>query len=222
MLIADPSGRRWSVRREWLGLRRPRWRGIEDPSSPGSLDVADDPTGILMVIAIVFFVIFLIVVALPLLVFGVELVIVLGGAAVGLAGRLLLGLPWTLEARSDDGRRVVQRVKGWRDSRDALAALRDNAAAGRLTGADHVAAAVPLTPARRATQGALACVLALLWLGGLGSLLALVLAGGVRHAPESGRWGRRLALLAVVLGVAGLLLTALVVLGLVSKHNRVA
>ncbi len=220
MLIEDPRGRRWSVRRRWLGLRRPRWRGAEDPGF-GDLDVGDDPSGILAVIGLILVVIFIVFFALPIVIFGVELAVLLGAAALGLAGRLLLGRPWTLEARSDDGRLVTRQAGGWRDSQEALATLRDDAAAGRLLESDS-RRAVPAAPARRALEAALACVLALLWLGGAGSLAALAVAAAVRHAPETGPWGRRIAVLALVLGLAGLLLTALVVLGLVSEHHRVA
>lgn len=124
MLIEDPRGRRWSVRRRWLGLRRPRWRSIEDPS-------------------------------------------------------------------------------------------------GRPTPTERLPGQAP-SPGRRTTQAILGCVVALLWLGGAGSLVAFALAAVVRRAPESGPWARRVAVLAIVLGIAGVLLTALVVLGAVSEHHRVA
>jgi hypothetical protein len=211
---------RWSVRRRWLGLRRPPWRGAEDPGF-SNLDVGDDPSGILAVIGLILVVMFVVVFALPVVIFGVELVVVLAAAALGLAGRVLLGRPWTLEARSQDGRRVTRQAAGWRDSREALATLRADASAGRLLQSE-AQLAVPATTARRALEAALACVLALLWLGGAGSLVAIAVATGVRHAPDSGPWGRRIAVLALVLSAAGLLLTALVVLGLVAEHQRVA
>lgn len=220
MLIEDPSGRRWSVRRRWLGLRRPRWRGPEDPGLD-ALDVGDDPSGVLAVLALIAVVILVALFAVPLVVFGVELVIVLAAAGLGLAGRLLLGRPWTLEARSDDGRLVWREVAGWRDSREALDAMREDIAAGRPTRTERTPVPVP-PPNRRALEAALACVLALLWLGGAGSLAAIAVAAAVRHAPETGPWGRRLAVVAVVLAAAGLVLTALVVLGVISEHHRVA
>jgi hypothetical protein len=225
VLIKDPRGHRWSVHRRWLGLRRPRWRGAEDPGFGNFGDVGDlgdDPlSAIVAVIGLILVLLFLVVFTLPILIFGVELVIVLTAAALGLAGRVLLGRPWTLAARSDDGRLVTREARGWRNSREALATLRDDAAAGRLLQSD-VQRAVPSTSTRRALEAALACVLALLWLGGAGSLAAIAVAAGVRSAPESGPWGRRIAVAALVLSAAGLLLTALVVLGLISEHHRVA
>jgi hypothetical protein len=225
VLIEDPRGRRWSVHRRWLGLRRPRWRGVEDPGFGNFGDVGglgDDPlSAIVAVIGLILVLLFLVLFALPILIFGAELVLILAVAALGLAGRVLLGRPWTLEARSHDGRLVTRQAGGWRNSREALATLRDDAAAGRLLESD-AQRALPSTPTRRALEAALACVLALLWLGGIGSLAAITVAVAVRNAPESGPWGLRIAVAALVLSAAGLLLTALVVLGLVSEHHRVA
>ena len=57
---------------------------------------------------------------------------------------------------------------------------------------------------------------------GFANLVAIAVAAGVRSAPETGPRGRRIAAGALVLSAAGLLLTALVVLGLVTEHHRVA
>lgn len=124
--VVDPGGRRWRVRRRWLGRwRRPRWRGAD----PTSLDVPDfglgDADGIIglifAIVAIVVLAAFVAFVALPLAILLVELLIFVVLAGAGIAGRLAFGRPWTLEARPDDGGAVrTWSVAGWRDSREAL------------------------------------------------------------------------------------------------------
>jgi hypothetical protein len=125
-IVTDPQGRRWRVRRRWLVAPvRPRWRGADG----GFFDVPDigvgDADGLLgAIVAVVVIVILAAFVAfylLPLAILLVEVLIFVVLAAAGIAGRLLLRRPWTLEAEAlDGGPKMMWSVAGWRDSRDAL------------------------------------------------------------------------------------------------------
>lgn len=66
-------------------------------------------------------------VLLPLLGIALELIAFLLLLLVGVAGRVLLGRPWIVEAVSaDPEERVVYAVKGWGQSDQALRELRDS------------------------------------------------------------------------------------------------
>jgi hypothetical protein len=136
--VVDPGGVRWRVlRRWWVSPLRPRWRGAQENGlevlSDVGLALGDVSLGaigaVIAIISVAAFVAFWI---LPLAILLVEVLVFVVLAAAGLAGRVALRRPWRLEARSDGGTRLTWHVAGWRDSRDALAAIATALERGRL------------------------------------------------------------------------------------------
>lgn len=74
-------------------------------------------------------------IAIPLLLFGVELIILGALLAAGVIGRIMFRRPWVIEARCHDplahGRRLEWQVIGWRKSRGLIDRVRSDLAAGR-------------------------------------------------------------------------------------------
>jgi hypothetical protein len=142
-------GRRWLPERKRLRRRRDRSPDILDaggsdgsnggdasgPDGGGSggngsgfdidLPGADDAIAILLIVLAVIAVVFLLTtVVIPILVVGIELLLVIALFVAGLAGRLLFRRPWTIRARSADGRQLTWRAAGFRRSgrvRDEIA-----------------------------------------------------------------------------------------------------
>lgn len=136
--VRDPDDVEWTVRRRWLdGRRRLRWRGKADALD--AFHVVPDGAGdgplaiiglVLLAVALLLLVIFI---AIPLVILVVELLALAVVLAVTLAGRVLLGRPWTLEVRRDGELVMTREVAGWRESRQALAELREGVREGRVT-----------------------------------------------------------------------------------------
>jgi hypothetical protein len=84
------------------------------------------------VVAVVVAVVLIVFVIIPLLLFGVELVVVGGALAASIISRMLLGRPWTVEAERVGGRREVLSwsVSGWRRSDRAIDEIAQALAAG--------------------------------------------------------------------------------------------
>lgn len=237
--VRDPAGTEWDVNRRWFdGFRVPRWRG-RDPGVDG-LDLLGDlgdagPLAILgVIVAVIALVLLLAFVALPLLFFGAELVVVLVVTLGGLAGRLVLGHPWLIEARVDGRVGARRRVAGWTASREAVTELLTQVRTGAVAvppvpvaGVGAGAGALPVTEppdAGRETtelrlQVAIAVVMALLWLGGVGSVLALLSASSVLEGSDE-RGTRAAAWTAIVLAVLGIALTILLAIGIVNGDPR--
>jgi hypothetical protein len=76
-----------------------------------------------------------ILILIPLLFFGVELIVLGALLAAGVIGRVLLRQPWVIEARSNDpltsGRQLEWRVTGWRKSRKLIDQVAEDLATGR-------------------------------------------------------------------------------------------
>jgi hypothetical protein len=119
--VAAPSGATWRIGRVWRGRgderrRKPvlRWRdgGRWLPSDFGGVDSLE---GLLVVVVVVVLVVF---VVIPLLLFGIELIIIGIAFAASIVGRLFLGRPWIVAAESQDETREVLawEVSGWRRS----------------------------------------------------------------------------------------------------------
>ena len=72
---------------------------------------------------------------IPVLFFGVELIILGALLAAGVIGRVLFRQPWVIEARSNDpltpGRRLEWHVIGWRKSQSLIQKVTSDLAAGR-------------------------------------------------------------------------------------------
>lgn len=143
--VVAPDGVEWRVGRRWLtrsaNLGRPD-RGeiaLESLNHLGSwpdLGSVDFGEGLLVVAAVVAALLILI----PILFFGVELIILGGLLAAGLITHTVLGQPWLIEARSSDPlmpqRRLEWRVRGWRKSGKLIAQVAEDLSTGRNPG-DH-------------------------------------------------------------------------------------
>ncbi len=72
---------------------------------------------------------------IPLLFFGLELIVLGALLAAGVAARVVLRQPWLIEARSSDpltpGRLLEWRVVGWRKSHNLIEQVVSDLAAGR-------------------------------------------------------------------------------------------
>lgn len=106
----------WSPKRR-IG-RRDRDGGLGDLGGPSLGDLGgDDPLSIVLgLVALVCFVVVAIVLTGPvfgLLVLGLEWLVVLVGAVIGVALRALLGMPFRVFAVSSDQRYQVD-IRGWR------------------------------------------------------------------------------------------------------------
>lgn len=132
-----PDGAEWHVGRRWLTSRprldRPRGREIasESLSNLGDIGNVDLGGGLLVATAALAFVLILI----PVLFFGVELIILGTLLAAGVIARTLLRQPWVVEATSIDpltpGRRLEWRVRGWRKSGELIDQVASDLSAGR-------------------------------------------------------------------------------------------
>lgn len=119
-------GMEWRIGRRWIGRGLPRWRKVRfgKPRAgetaeaalmfPGIGGVDDIGAAVLVVVAVAV----IAVVVVPLLLFGVELIVLGLVIAVGIVGRALLGRPWVVQAVPVDGdaQAVAWRVSGWRRS----------------------------------------------------------------------------------------------------------
>ncbi len=138
--VVAPDGVEWSVGRKWM-TRRPRLLCRHRSSSGsaslqnlgsvrpdlGGLDLGRELLVLAAVVAVVL-------VLIPVLFFGLELIMLGVFLAAGVLARTLLGQPWVVEATSIDplgsGRRLEWRVRGWRRSRNLIAEVAAELAAG--------------------------------------------------------------------------------------------
>jgi hypothetical protein len=149
--IAAPDGTTWRIGRRWWPERKRLRRrrkdrdselpdgGSEDGDAPGGggsasdawwrLDLGVDADEAIVILGVVVAVIAAIVlfatVVVPLVVLGIEILLLIVVFVGGLAGRLLFRRPWTIRARSADGRELTWRAVGFRRSgrmRDEIAA----------------------------------------------------------------------------------------------------
>ena len=139
--VVAPDGVEWRVGRRWLTrnpkLQRPRRREIAGESLNnlgagwpdfGNVDLGE---GLLVAVAVVIFLLVLI----PVLFFGVELIILGALLAAAVFTHTVLGQPWVIEARSTDpltpGRHLEWRVRGLRKSGRLIAQVASDLSAGR-------------------------------------------------------------------------------------------
>jgi hypothetical protein len=139
--VTDPNGMRWKVRRRWTPrwVPRPQWRGGFLGDMSGGFDwIPDFGLDGGFIAFLLFGGIIFVLVAIPLLLFGIELLVACCVIAAGLIGRLLLGRPWRVEARSMAGggfERVIElEASGWRGSRRLIETLKSDLVAGREPG----------------------------------------------------------------------------------------
>ena len=119
--MTDPGGKRWRVGIRWLPWPL-RFRGDArlDPGAVDWLPFGFDAGGGITVLLVVVGVVLLLTVALPVVIFAVEVVILAVLAAAGLLSRLILRRPWTIVARSERGEVRQWHVKGWGTARAAV------------------------------------------------------------------------------------------------------
>lgn len=139
--VVAPDGVEWQVGRRWLTRRprfgRPRQGEIAaeslnniGPGWPdfGSVDLGEE---LLLAAAIVAFVL----IVVPILFFGIELIILGALLAAGVIARTVLRQPWMIEARSTgpltSARRLEWSVRGWRNSGRLIDQVASDLSAGR-------------------------------------------------------------------------------------------
>jgi hypothetical protein len=148
--VTAPDGTVWRVGRQWVPTKPTLWRPKKRQKKPADkrsggggggdlfpvgLDSFDE--GFLIVlalIAVVIVVILLVTVVFPIIVLGVELLIVIVLLVGGIAARLVFRKPWTIRARAQDGRELTWRAPGFQRS----GRVRDDAAAALALGQTEV------------------------------------------------------------------------------------
>jgi hypothetical protein len=128
--VQTPSGQVWLVGRRWAGRPMPRWRKMRSRKTSDDERQIDTADALFSVPnfdsvedlgAAVFIILALAVVAIiviPLLLFGIELILLGLLLAAGIVGRTLLGRPWVVQAVPAGSRpsTLTWRVVGWRRS----------------------------------------------------------------------------------------------------------
>lgn len=94
---------------------------------------------VLLVIALLLLAVAAVLFIVPAVIFLLELLIVAVIVGLGLLGRVLLGRPWTVEARRGDTESYEWKVSGWRASTDLVQTVADQL---RTTGLPTGGAAV--------------------------------------------------------------------------------
>jgi hypothetical protein len=132
-VISSPDGDRWRVRRRWMdrdapNLRKRFGRGRKESDGWFDLplpDLFDSAAGLAILAATVIVLLLLFFVLLPLIGLLLELLVLFVVLSSGLFGKLLLGRPWTVEARNldDPERSVAYAIKGYRRAGDAVTEL---------------------------------------------------------------------------------------------------
>lgn len=125
--VTTPDGTTWSIGRSWVGKRRlETWAWRREGSADGMLwnfpgtffDGVDLEGGVILLIGAVVVAL----VIIPLILFGIELLILGCVLAIGVVGRSIFGKPWTVTANPADGKgdTAVWRVRGWRKSAELI------------------------------------------------------------------------------------------------------
>ena len=113
--VRAPGGEEWRVGRRWITRSLPRWRKVRVGGAandaawwiPDFGNLEDLGLAVMVAVGALVFAVILI----PLIFFGVELIIVGLAIAAGILGRGLLGRPWVVEAVMDE---EPHRTLGWR------------------------------------------------------------------------------------------------------------
>jgi hypothetical protein len=119
--VKAPDDTDWIVGRAWLGKRRPGPFDRHADSTLGSLNGLDftklfDGEDLVSGLLIAVFAIAFVLVIIPIILFGIELIIVGCVLAIGIVGSTLLGRPWTVVAKSSSGQVLEWRIRGRRAS----------------------------------------------------------------------------------------------------------
>jgi hypothetical protein len=121
-VVQTPSGEEWRVGRLWLNRELPHWRKVRlgDVSRDTWWSIPDggslEDIGLALVVLVGALVVAVIVI--PLLLFGVELILLGIAVALGILGRALLGRPWVVRAtpRGDPASALTWKVVGLKRS----------------------------------------------------------------------------------------------------------
>jgi len=104
--VTSPSGEQWRVGRRWLPRPLPRWRRMRVGTSVDDAAWSITDIGSLEDLPVVLLVgvgaLVLLVVLIPLLLFGIELILLGVAVAAGILARGLLGRPWVVQATRQD------------------------------------------------------------------------------------------------------------------------
>ncbi len=139
--VVSPDQVEWTVGRRWVSRRFDwSWRKHGRVASDGLVETGigvpdvggvDFGEALVLVAAVVA----VILVVIPLLFFGVELIVFGALVGGGLVARAVSGKPWVIEARSSDlhtsERRLEWHVRGWRKSGKLIDQVASDLAAGR-------------------------------------------------------------------------------------------
>lgn len=136
-----PTGTEWWIGRRWIGRGLPHWRKVRlgkprvGEAAEASVMLPDigsvDDIGAAVLVFVAIGVIVL--VAIPLLLFGIELIVLGLVIAAGIIGRTLFGRPWVVQAVPVDGDAQVLAwlVSGWRRSARVIEEIAAALDAGR-------------------------------------------------------------------------------------------
>jgi hypothetical protein len=134
--VTAPDGTVWHVRRRWMPRVRVRWPQRRVGNLAVARGIVYPPYDLVVTVAFVVFVL----VAIPLLLLGLEFVLAGAVIAASLIGRTLFGQPWVIQATTTEPRQrqlvLEWEVPGWRRSQARIKQLLDEIAAGhdpRLT-----------------------------------------------------------------------------------------
>jgi len=138
--VVSPDRVEWTVGRRWVSRRFDwNWRRYRGVGSDGLIEAGfgapdfsglDFGQGLLLVAGVLA----VILVLIPLLFFGVELIVFGVLVAVGLMARVISGKPWVVEARASTPHRsdrLEWQVRGWRKSGRLIGQVASDLAAGR-------------------------------------------------------------------------------------------
>jgi len=130
--VTAPDGARWRVSRVWSERPLPRWRKLSLDGIGEAGLLAPDGGDLAAWLAVMVGTIVVLVVVIPLLLFGIELVLLGLLIAAAILGRALLGRPWLVRAQPLDGGApaMAWRVVGWRRSGRVIEELAAALAAG--------------------------------------------------------------------------------------------
>ncbi|HEY2654426.1 MAG TPA: hypothetical protein VGI55_01465 [Solirubrobacteraceae bacterium] len=142
--VVAPDGVEWRVRRRWLTssprLPRPR-RGEIAAESLNQLGTSMPDFGngdLAQGLLVAALVVACLVILIPVLFFGIELIILGVLLATGVIARTVLRQPWLVEADSVDslssGRHLEWHVRGWQKSSRLIAQVASDLSAGREPG----------------------------------------------------------------------------------------
>ena len=135
--VSTPQGVGWRVHRVWIERRIPRWRKVDfqgTASDAAWLTTPETPEELLLWPAVILGTIVVAVVLIPLLLFGIELILLGTLIALTIVGRGLLGRPWLVRAEPVDGggAAIAWRVVGWRRSRRVITEATEALAIGSV------------------------------------------------------------------------------------------